>query len=267
MSWNLVSTPQITKELLLKTLRREICGFRINDYCSFELAGTLAQAILTDFKRTNYAVRWCGRNVRPASVEEFLDLPFMESDVERGGPTSSTESVKGIDDNPLSVIRQMRQLMSPHLTPIDRLRLELDEAAPLGARLYIMPDGRKAMVGLPRIMESSRELLHADTGRKGCLTANIYLKLPLKGGATRIWNYQGGYEESIGSYLFSEGEIPKDTESVLLEPEVGELVIWNPLSPHAVLPFEKGPRVSLQSWLKILFDGEGDGRFHVEILN
>lgn len=267
MSWSLVSAPHITKELLLGTLRREICGFRIADYCSRELAEALARSILTDFKRTNYAVRWCCKNVKPASVEEFLALPFIESDVERGGPTSATESVTGIDDNGLNLIRRTRQLMSPHLTPIDRLRLELDEAAPLGARLYIMPDGGKAMVGLPRIMETSRELLHADTGRKGCLTANIYLRLPPKGGATRIWNYSGQYEDSIGSYLFSADEIPSDTESALLEPEVGELVIWNPLCPHAVLPFESGPRVSLQSWLKIMFDGEGDERFHVEILN
>lgn len=267
MDWNLVSTNEITADLLLKTLRREICGFRISNYCSQQQAGVLAETILKDFKRTNYGVRWCCKDSKPASVEEFLELPFLESDVQRGGPTSSTESVNGIDDDPLAVIRRMREIMSPHLTPVDRLRLELDEVAPLGARLYIMPDGSKAMAGLPRIMESSRELLHADTGRKGCLTANIYLKLPNTGGATRIWNHRGPYEDSIGSYLFSEDEILEETASVLLEPQVGELVIWNPLSPHMVLPFDGGPRVSLQTWLKILFKGEPDAQFYVEILN
>lgn len=267
MSWNLIATPHITEELLIQTLRREICGFRVPDYCSRELAGTLADAILSDFSRTNYGVRWCARNVRPANAEEFLSLPFAESDVMRGGPTSATESVNGIDDNPLAIIRRMRQITWPHLTPVDRLRLELDETAPLGARLYIMPDGRKSMVGLPRIMETSKELLHADTGRKGCLTANIYLKLPASGGATRIWNYRGEYEASFGSYLFGEDEIPAETEFALLEPSVGELVIWNPMSPHAVSSFESGPRVSVQSWLKFVFDEGDDERFRVEMLN
>lgn len=267
MTWSLITTPHITGELILKTLRREICGFRTPEYCNRDVAAALADAILTEFRRTNYGVRWCSKHVMPASVEEFLNLPFTESDVQRGGPTSSTESVVGLDDEPLVIVRRMRQLMQPYLTPIDRLRLELDEAAPDGARICVQPNGEKAMIGLPRIMDASGELLHADTGRKGCLTANIYLKLPASGGATRIWNHRGEYEDSIGSYLFSQDEISEDVQSVLLEPEVGELVVWNPLNPHVVLPFDAGPRVSLQSWLKVLRDDEDGERFRIELLN
>jgi hypothetical protein len=200
----------------------------------------------------------------PAGTAEYLAMPFVPTDVVRAEPPPSAPA-----DDPLWTVRRIRELAGPELGPIDRLRLELDEAAPLGARIRVGSDGRKSTVGLPRIMETSRELLHADTGRKDCLTANVYLRLPASGGATRIWNHrgagEGSYQDAIGSYLFGEDEIPAGAPAALVEPEPGELVVWNPLSPHVVLPFAGGPRVSLQVWLRLELAG-GD-RFGIELLN
>lgn len=264
LTWDILPAADITAELILGTLRREIAGFRLPGYCGAALAARLGDAILAEFDRSNYGVRWCSREVMPDGAEAYLAMPFAETDVARGELPPAAAG-----DDPLRLVRRIRAIAWPELAPVDRLRLELDEIAPLGARIRVGSDGRKTTVGLPRVMDASRELLHADTGRKGCLTANVYLRLPESGGATRIWNHRGvpdgSYEEAIGSYLFGPGEIPADTPSALVEPEIGELVVWNPLSPHVVLPFAGGPRVSLQAWLRIEL-GAAE-RFAVELLN
>ncbi|MBW3570179.1 MAG: 2OG-Fe(II) oxygenase [Gemmatimonadetes bacterium] len=115
-------------------------------------------------------------------------------------------------------------------------------------------------------MTSAQELVHADTSRRGCLTANIYVQLPTENGGVRIGNHTGAFLDSPGSYLFGEGEIPDDTPSVLLVPAAGELVVWNPTCPHVVYPFSGGSRVSMQTWLKVVPSAQRE-TLCVELLN
>lgn len=253
MRWEFLTADTLSCDLILAIYRKEIPGVRIPDYCPPEVARTLAEALLHESPGMNYEVRWY-RGGEKGHRTEFRTVGYEPTDVDRVGPTDSAPEPDGAAASawrPLAMIRWIRAQVAPCLSPVDRLRLELDEVLPMGANLSTRPDGTKAMVGVGRVMHRSDELVHADTGRRGCLTENIYLRPPEEGGETRVWNYSGAFLDSPGSYLFEPGEIPSSAPSCLLRPAAGELAIWNPACPHVVHAFRDGPRVSIQTWLQI----------------
>jgi hypothetical protein len=261
MSWHIETSDRLTADALRGLGREEFAALRIPMYCAPETAERITDLLVAHPNRTNYRARWASRDehgLRPCEK-------YSETDVDRVGPADSRPegerpSVSGVD-----MMRAIRATAAPHLAPIDRLRLELDEVVPDGAMLY-RRDGEVSLSGVGRVMTSSKELVHADTGRRNCLTANVYLRMPATGGGTRIWRYEGGYRQSPQSYLFQPGELPDSTPNCLLKPQVCDLVIWNPALPHAVQGFEDPPRVTLQTWL-LLEPAVHAADFAVRLLN
>lgn len=254
--WDFEVVSAITPELIEKIHARTLCGIRIKNFCSPRTAAQIAAGLFKDESRTPYQVKWVTQSDQKKSSTDFLETTTAkDSDVDRVGPVSSTifnyDSSESYKADAVRHIRLIRSYCSPALSPVDRLRLELDEVLPGGAQIMNYADHGKAFVGVGRIMSSSKEMLHADTARAGCLTCNIYLQVPRTGGGTRVWNYSGEYEKAPGSYLFAPGEIPSSVPSALLQPTAGEMVIWNPLNPHVVLPFTGEPRISIQIWLQV----------------
>ncbi|HEX8153545.1 MAG TPA: hypothetical protein VF698_10485 [Thermoanaerobaculia bacterium] len=253
MSWSVTVADALTAELVLAAFRKETAAVVIPRYCDEETAGRLADALLQSDGRTNYLVRWSTRSGR----EDALAL----TDVDRVGPVDSTDSPQTTVD----AIRRMRSATAPALSPIDRLRLELDEVLPLGASLEREKDGEPYNAGVGRIMERSDAIVHADVARQGCLTANVYLRMPAKGGSTRIWRHEGTFLGAGSSYIFDRDEIGDDVPYSDVIPAVGDLILWNPCAPHVVLPFTGGPRVTLQTWLRVV--ASEVGQIGVRILN
>ncbi|GBN44549.1 hypothetical protein AVEN_123923-1 [Araneus ventricosus] len=161
----------------------------------------------------------------------------------------------------LPTIRSIRKAAAPYLTPIDKFRVELDEAWPNKANVAIL-NGRKTFCGIGRIMPTSLSELsevqpHFDAVPTSCFpnihkqfTANFYLNVPDQGGELEIWNIPPLDISEIESF-----KIPEDWRSTLpasmkVKPGQGDLVFFNTRRPHAITKFHgQNPRVSIQTFI------------------
>lgn len=263
MTWDVVTTDHLDKDLLVDLRKERLAAVRVPGFCDPEARRRIVGHLIRHPDRTNYRVRWASRAPDGAGVQPGRD--FTATDSDRVGPVDTAQEGSAQSTGAVEAIREVRAAAAPALAPIDRLRLELDEVAPRGAGVY-RKDGRLSLAGVGRVMDSSGELVHADTGRRNCLTANVYLRMPKEGGGTRIWKHDGDYRNSTQSYLFGPDEIPGSAPCCLVEPDEGDLVVWNPALPHAVRPFEDAPRLTMQTWL-LFEDGPTADDFAIRLLN
>lgn len=163
------------------------------------------------------------------------------------------------EDNAISWIAQMRTLCEPYLTPIDKLRLELDEVWPSGSKLATL-NGKKMFVGLARIFskgasaEAHQDILswdapNSDEAREleSQFAANIYLKMPEGGGELMIWPKSLSYEEYQLYKISNSYGVNTDHLSVepfRITPQIGELILFNSTMLHAVSCPNDGDRVT-----------------------
>jgi 2OG-Fe(II) oxygenase superfamily len=146
-------------------------------------------------------------------------------------------------------IGEMRSACHPYLTPIDKLRLVLDELWPTGTTVASLK-GKRMFVGLGRVFEAGghaephQDVLawdapdapeaHALTSQ---VAANTYLSLPDSGGELTLWRHELTQEEynrlkSPSSYGIEPTKLP--TPIVALKPEIGDLILFNSRQLHAV---------------------------------
>jgi CRP-like cAMP-binding protein len=166
-------------------------------------------------------------------------------------------------DQAVPTIDEVRRVCAPLLTPIDRLRLELDERWPGGAGLAML-SGRKMFAGISRLFEDGHALPpHQDVLARETedevaarllaqLTVNIYLRTPRAGGELEIWdlipNEEQVAELYAGDYDFLDtAKLPPS--AALIRPGVGELVLMLSNRIHAVRPSSGGPRVSMSCFV------------------
>jgi hypothetical protein len=173
-------------------------------------------------------------------------------------------------DGVLQEFRDRRQPSQP-LWPLDKFRLELDEAWKSGAGLA--RDGSTGRVmggGLVRIMMGptrwKKGYIHVDDmgplrQKEGLFSANIYLQMP-KPQATDIWplGVRSRWDWYRNAVLLS-GLASQDAEAQVrlrhalgaperIEVEPGDLVVLCVQRPHAAIGFSEGTRVSLQCFIQ-----------------
>ena len=247
---------------LLETLRsRRICAIHVRGYCAQSLA-----------KRAD---RWIMRNARPVRwhVGRSNDIPTDMSygvGIPRQQTLHSRNAARVYARDALLSIRRVREAFAPHLSPMDRLRLELGEIWTDG--VSIEPFERApGFVGLVRIMRPDTVfegkarrfgVCHVDSSAATRqFSSNIYLHVPRKGGELRIWNvsldrkternpiyellkaaaFAPDVRECIAEFL---------PEPLVIRPEAGDLVILDTSRPHAVAGFSAGHRVSIQAFFR-----------------
>ncbi|KAB8029213.1 2OG-Fe(II) oxygenase [Fluviispira multicolorata] len=150
---------------------------------------------------------------------------------------------------------RLRNYSYPAITPIDKLRLELDEQFIHGANVANF-QGKKMLAGIARIAKENLSYLSAEQPHFDALpekyckldeqfAANIYLKIPDSGGELEIWDVPACNPLAA---------IPDDwrahlPNSIKISPTIGDLIIFNSRKPHAISSFRGEARISLQTFI------------------
>jgi len=158
------------------------------------------------------------------------------------------------------LIRDMRRLVHPYVSPVDRLRLELDDIWTYGCNLAKLGD-KKTFAGVVReYKETSSAEPHCDviawdileshkdqTTVINQIAANVYLKTSESGGELVLWDEwptQSKYNmahnaEGIG--LDSKKILPPKLE---ITPKQGDLILFNSMRIHSVKEIKTSVRMT-----------------------
>ncbi|MBT2767673.1 2OG-Fe(II) oxygenase [Stenotrophomonas sp. ISL-67] len=224
----------------------ELLAVRWKQFITEELAETLKEGILT---------KGFDKYLNASSIGR-IGLAFYETE-------NDPVRIHEYFDDAAKNIRELRGRCAPYLSPMDMLRCTLDEVWPAGAKLETLY-GRKMYVGLSRVVEPGVPMLaHHDIFSKDApdsfearslraqLTANVYLSMPLEGGALQIWDTEISVEEFDtmrgGSYGIDPALLGKPTVEV--KPEAGDLLLFNSNCMHAVSPSLDATRLSLSCFV------------------
>lgn len=232
-------------EGLLGLIERRILALRIPMYYPVDDAARTSQLIIG-----GYGTEGVGGAKR-------FGIPFYDT---HGNP----EVLESYYSQAVAVQRRMRQIFAPFQSPIDKMRIELQEVWPAGA-LPENLNGRNLFVGLGRVFENTIEgLPHQDVLRRDApgepkagtlqaqLGSNIYLQCPESGGELEIWDKYFSNEEFEqlkipGSYGIERGKLPQPT--IVITPKPGDLILFNSESVHAVRAIDGQTRVSVSSFI------------------
>jgi hypothetical protein len=233
---------KLSSEDLIALMRGQLVAIRIGNYYDPTKCEELAEKLIGSPLYGKYVNAPIGR----------VGQAYFECQADE-------ESRKRYEESGVSWIRELRERAAPCLSPFDKFRLELDEAWAAGAYINSL-NKRKMFGGLVRhFIENSQAEPHQDvlawdapesasiTGIAGQLAWNTYLKVPSKGGELVIWDISFSrkeYEERKipNSYGLRRERLPEPV--AVLQPEVGEMILFNAGFAHAVEEIQEGSRVT-----------------------
>lgn len=172
------------------------------------------------------------------------------------------ELAKQQEDAPI-LIKEMRRLVHPYISPIDRLRVELDDIWSYGCNLAKL-GGKKVFAGIVREhKEDSPGGPHCDVMAWGFLehykdkpniinqiAANVYLKTSESGGELVLWDEWPTQSEYKMAYNTNDpGSFGLDIKKIAqpkleIRPNQGDLILFNSMRIHAVKKIKTGVRMT-----------------------
>ncbi|AXK79660.1 2OG-Fe(II) oxygenase [Pseudolabrys taiwanensis] len=238
-----VERNEVTRGDLSELFNGTLTAIRIPDFYSPDAAAAISRALLkSDLHGTYENAPAIGR----------IGQSFFETQ-------ASDDAARRYKKNSIKWIRELRAGLHPHLTPIDRIRLEMEELWPAGAQLGTM-NGTKMFAGLARTFaegsyaEPHQDILAWDAPTQpeareitSQVAMNVYLTMPEAGGSLTLWDISYDQQEYDrrrikDSYGLRREELPVPTAT--LQPRVGELILFNATKVHAVEIIQRGQRVT-----------------------
>lgn len=242
----LLETEKLDLESLQQLVNGTVLAIRVKQYLPAELSRKLAEKIMA----SGYA-----HYINAPSIGR-IGMAFYEAE-------NQPERLDVYFEQACSHIDDLRQRCLPYLSPIDRLRCELDEAWPAGAHLESLY-GKKMFIGLSRVVEPDVYFLaHHDIFAKDApdsfhasslqaqFSCNVYLEMPAEGGELEIWAQEMGGAQFDALRGDSYGISPKvlGKPALRLKPDCGELILFNSRKMHAIAPSAKRSRLSLSCFV------------------
>lgn len=161
-----------------------------------------------------------------------------------------------------NTLKLFREISGNAGWPIDILFDFLKEKWPGGTQRARL-EGVEALLGLIRITRPNENILetepHIDRPPEELVgykefSANIYLSVPEKGGCLIVWpvpEYSKSNLRDPAEYIsWVKSERNRGAlEPIMVQPQVGELILINTQRAHGVERFEEGTRVSAQTFI------------------
>lgn len=255
----ILATHELNEEILGKLFRDEICILRVHNYASPEVISALRRFMYNGqqhFIRSYYVGYKKQEPVRKFFGVHLWGMPYNSTYYQ--GPDD--EASQKYHDAAITNLNTLRRYLSPQVSPIDRLRLHLDEHWTPGARLARFVEGKRMFVGIGRFVYAKDSFLgetqphfdslpqHVRTLEKQ-FSANVYTDIPYAGGELEVWNVPPLTPEEILQIPIGKRWRAVLPPPLVVKPQVGELILFNTRRPHAVRGFENGIRSSMQCFI------------------
>ncbi|BAI74121.1 hypothetical protein AZL_a05900 (plasmid) [Azospirillum sp. B510] len=249
ISDKLIVVDTLTEDVLRKLFRREHIVVRVPKFYNPEYCAALAEGVMADIVDT------AGSGIYASNIDSLWAARRSEDRHRRYFETG------------IVIQRRLRQVSAPHVSPTDLLRLTLDEAWPGGTALMCR-NGLKAPFGISRLWRVGSEgLPHQDLLKRELgddkldelkisdqIGVNIYLTTSSAGGELETWDFvvsDDEYEEIAqrfeGSYGYPREMLPR--ESLVVAPEVGDLIMVNTACVHAIRKIVDGERLTISGFV------------------
>lgn len=259
ISDHVIETNVICEDDLLKLAYGEAVAIVVRSYCDEKLCRSMSDKLLNG-----------------AELKEYVSVPYLHK--------WGYNSYEGLSDpsreeeyfsQATAAMREIRSAWAPNLSPMDRLRLDLQEAWPGGATIERV-GGRKLFVGQARSFKAGGGIIpHQDflpwellnlkgvapsdatiPNLSGQLTANIYLQTATSGGELDLWTF--GYEaaaynerRAAGRFEYGLREDTIPASSLSLSPEAGMLIIFHASRLHRVRETRGADRLAMSTFIGV----------------
>lgn len=246
---NLVAN-EITSESLLQLANREIGAIHIKGFYSPEIGEAVAKKVANHPELGHYHKKYTNSVARTYMAHVDTKWDPLET--------------KNYHDSAINAIADIRSMFYPYLSPIDHVRLLLQEHWPAGAVLQRLR-GRACFVGACRLMQPDTSFFYAHNdyiyqetdapeveGIGEQFVANAYIQAPPEGGVLELWLRDPTPEERE-RILEVEGLEPHTIEPprLTIRPESGDLILCSSRMLHSVTRARGGQRVCMATFIGV----------------
>ncbi|MFJ2914495.1 2OG-Fe(II) oxygenase [Streptomyces sp. NPDC087228] len=241
-------SPELTPDSLLDLSTREIAAIHVEDFYPKGMARRVVKSAMTHEALGTY------RKELASSVGR-IHTPHVDT-------AWDPELTDAYHRQAVHAVHDVRSMFHPYLSPIDHLRLLLQELWPAGANLLRL-NGRTCFVGALRVFTPGasqllphNDRLHQETDAPEArhlteqITANVYLQVPETGGDLHLWLREPDQAETE-RILAVEGLDPGTIEppALTIHPRAGDLIMFSSSMLHAVSPSPTEPRVGMAAFI------------------